>query len=1388
MIRIHDEKRDDRVSPNITYTKNPKLYNLNDWVIVNEQFNFSASMAINPYVRFTSYEQMERFDERYQIIICTSKEQVSNLLLSSVKNKMIYLLPELDEQALSVAKPIIATNSFNNEQKLKVNHRNLYINEGKFGYSIQVERIFHHDVYAFLKLPQANNNCVFISCDITSNELYTIIGSYQPLDLQGLQCLDSNIIEFNIVDRFNRYVVLSNMVLDFNILQLFEPLKIEYRMEYLNFARKAYLTITGIKNDDDLQVIEGDIDLNLEVDKVNLVMLAPNQKIKVKKGSKPLIVLRNYLASDSKFYTNFKRQKVSKVIDQTTRLIIIYDPNDRGFIASLNRTNCYEIALNKKFEFTQIVEFAQSQAEYMDISTDNIVYLLDEQISIDCKYRGTLYLTNGFNIKNTIMYGNRVYNFTNIGMRNVEPKNETMMICQALYNPLTNVYAIAVPEQFSSDYAYIRIFRDGLEIYEALKLSDNLAYLYHSFFAEILEVDGKIEFQIVLENLDERYVSQSFPIVVDKNEIGLDYEIEKFVIYSVYAQKMYTHFHLQQIAKKFINCEVLVFEYGNSPKFEQFIADKFNISKLSIEQYELLIPIYLESLGYERVLFIGEQAIFESTANYYEVDSNLAGIKTMVGAEYSVYTNSRIRYFNLDIKEYLKLVMTLNKRSIPANELGVTTIELPTDNAPIIDYLHPVSPWDKNNLQVFEKYTNDGIFLNVELFEKLSFKHQNIYKLPISKLIERNNNLLNIGSRQKKLSIVITTYNNENAIYDTLSYIVTNMPLVSRDYEILVYDDCSPDKTVLIAENFFKLHPHVNHKLEVNKRNMRYPGYGANKGIRDARGKYIHIVDGDDKVINSIYKVLNEKQIDSDLIAFGHYNYDIVRNEYIAAKYYSKTEFLDKYPYEKSKAQYKMLQANVTHWNKFFKTEFLHQNHLYYLENQLVQDSAFLTDVYYCQPTVHHIPQMGYIYHIGQESVSSGRKGYKLFKDFVNANMKRTPLVNSIFPQYTYTMKRFMIYDEIKDEELEQVVDLLCEKYARNYRVTDLSFFNKEQMLYKLMHILLYKREYNKIRRFLQITDYFKMASGYNDSKYYDFFLGINRNQVSASFIINIKIISELFAHQINDKNSELYEHFVIYLKQISEKLEVELQTIVDIASNDYQFYKVQYEFIHDNINHCYEYAKNQYEFLRPLVIPKMDLNFTKTARKFIILKNGNDFIKAKLKAIDNDIQIYNLPTNYSEQDLVQWMSRIYKLEVNSESFGLIIDAASEIKFNNLYLIYHTEYPLSKSLIKLCENDDMFDISNKYLINVGMYEQHQFSHLAIFAQGQLWLKTESIEDKVASELFYSPEIIASGYEKPDSRNIEFLNDMYHNSPSLRKVPYHQRKQANIHLFDFNVEE
>ena len=122
--------------------------------------------------------------------------------------------------------------------------------------------------------------------------------------------------------------------------------------------------------------------------------------------------------------------------------------------------------------------------------------------------------------------------------------------------------------------------------------------------------------------------------------------------------------------------------------------------------------------------------------------------------------------------------------------------------------------------------------------------------------------------REITLSIYVPCFNEEKNITNTLNDIQNG--IVGINYEILVVDDASEDKTIEMIEKFKKNNPSMNIKTISNKSN-RGIGFNYRETSQIAQGKYYMYLGGDDSLPSTEIKktVDNIGKADMILVYFA---------------------------------------------------------------------------------------------------------------------------------------------------------------------------------------------------------------------------------------------------------------------------------------------------------------------------------------------------------------------------------------------------------------------------------------------------------------------------------------------------------------------------------------
>ncbi len=92
------------------------------------------------------------------------------------------------------------------------------------------------------------------------------------------------------------------------------------------------------------------------------------------------------------------------------------------------------------------------------------------------------------------------------------------------------------------------------------------------------------------------------------------------------------------------------------------------------------------------------------------------------------------------------------------------------------------------------------------------------------------------------LSIIVCTYNRDQHIGQALKSL-TEQDFNPEDFEIVIIDNNSTDKTSEIIENFKINHP--SHQIKIFKETKQGLAFARNKGIKESDGNYVSFIDDD---------------------------------------------------------------------------------------------------------------------------------------------------------------------------------------------------------------------------------------------------------------------------------------------------------------------------------------------------------------------------------------------------------------------------------------------------------------------------------------------------------------------------------------------------------------
>ena len=111
-----------------------------------------------------------------------------------------------------------------------------------------------------------------------------------------------------------------------------------------------------------------------------------------------------------------------------------------------------------------------------------------------------------------------------------------------------------------------------------------------------------------------------------------------------------------------------------------------------------------------------------------------------------------------------------------------------------------------------------------------------------------------------KISVIVPMYNAEKYLKLCIDSILSQ---TFKDFELILIDDCSTDKTLEIAKSF----DDSRIKILQNKKNLGSPGLTRNVGIDAAQGDYIYFCDNDDALLpKALENLYNAAENNFDIV------------------------------------------------------------------------------------------------------------------------------------------------------------------------------------------------------------------------------------------------------------------------------------------------------------------------------------------------------------------------------------------------------------------------------------------------------------------------------------------------------------------------------------------
>lgn len=240
----------------------------------------------------------------------------------------------------------------------------------------------------------------------------------------------------------------------------------------------------------------------------------------------------------------------------------------------------------------------------------------------------------------------------------------------------------------------------------------------------------------------------------------------------------------------------------------------------------------------------------------------------------------------------------------------------------------------------------------------------------------------------QKVSIIIPVYNVEPYIKDCISSV---MDQDYKNLEIIIVNDCTPDKSIIIASNLIANYrgPHI-YKIISHKYNQGLSA-SRNTGIQEATGDFIYFLDSDDYIskncISSLVNLYNKTH--ADIIIGNQIIIDNLSNKKLNNPIKLKNSYQTFHSLKKifSSSEFIEMDCNGVAWNKLINKNFILKNDLKFNVGILYEDDIWSYKVYCHNPTITISDIPTYFYRMRPNSIMNTFTEYHFYSAIKCANI-----------------------------------------------------------------------------------------------------------------------------------------------------------------------------------------------------------------------------------------------------------------------------------------------------------------------------------------------------------------------------------------------------------------
>lgn len=260
------------------------------------------------------------------------------------------------------------------------------------------------------------------------------------------------------------------------------------------------------------------------------------------------------------------------------------------------------------------------------------------------------------------------------------------------------------------------------------------------------------------------------------------------------------------------------------------------------------------------------------------------------------------------------------------------------------------------------------------------------------------------------VSIIIPVYKVESDIERCLTSVVCQTYHDSA-IECILVDDCSPDKSMVIAQDIIDgYRGNIDFKIIINDTNCGL-SVARNNGLKHASGKYILFLDSDDYLKENCLQILIDAlktHPDAEVVMGNCFNQK--QNSPHISFNDNKRVMLDNTKLLKA---YYIGDIPMNVWNSIVSRELISRYHLTFVPNLIHEDIIWTSVLYTYVNKFIYIPEITMVYTYNPSSITNGI-GKIANKDLPHRIIIMEKLLNSFNEahpvEYTYFLTLFLLF------------------------------------------------------------------------------------------------------------------------------------------------------------------------------------------------------------------------------------------------------------------------------------------------------------------------------------------------------------------------------------------